>query len=212
MTGPPAALQRILSARSFSVTYDYRCPFARNAHEHVVAGLGAGAEWEVEFVPFSLGQAPVDEGEPAVWDDPAQASHLLAVEAGIVVRERHPEKFLDVHVALFAARHDQGRDLRERAVVHDVLSAVGVDADEIMAVVADGGPRQVFRKAHEAAVSEHHIFGVPTFVVGDRAVFVRLMTRPDGDGALATATVERVLDLVTGHPELNEFKHTSIDR
>ena len=111
-----------------------------------------------------------------------QASHLLAVEAGIVVRERHPEKFRDVHVALFAARHDEGRDLRERAVVHDVLSAAGVDADEVMAVVADGGPRQVFRKAHEAAVSEHHIFGVPTFVVGDRAVFVRLMTRPDGDG------------------------------
>ena len=25
--------------RSFSVTWDYRCPFARNAHEHVVAGL-----------------------------------------------------------------------------------------------------------------------------------------------------------------------------
>ena len=27
---------------SFGVTFDYRCPFARNAHEHLVAGLQAG--------------------------------------------------------------------------------------------------------------------------------------------------------------------------
>jgi len=212
MPGPPPALQRSVSARSFSVTYDYRCPFARNAHEHVVAGLRAGADWEVDFLPFSLGQAHVEEGEPAVWDDPTKASHLLAVEASIVVRERYPNAFLDAHMGLFAARHDEGRDLREEAVVRDVLAAVGVDADDVMAAVADGGPRQVLRKAHEAAVAEHHIFGVPTFVVSDRAVFVRLMTRPNGDGAQSRATVERVLDLVIGHPELNEFKHTTIDR
>ena len=42
-------------------------------------------------------------------------------------------------------------------------------------------------------------------------MFVRLMNRPEGDGALATTTVERVLDLLTW-PELNEFKHTSIPR
>ena len=36
------------------------------------------------------------------------------------------------------------------------------------------------------------------------------MTRPNGDGALATGTVERVLDLIGGHPELNEFKYTKI--
>ena len=27
----------------FAVTWDYRCPFARNAHEHVLDGLAAGA-------------------------------------------------------------------------------------------------------------------------------------------------------------------------
>ncbi len=43
-------------------------------------------------------------------------------------------------------------------------------------------------------------------------MFVRLMDRPEGDGELATTTVDRVLDLLTGWPELNEFKHTSIPR
>jgi hypothetical protein len=46
----------------FAVTWDYRCPFARNAHEHVLTGLTAGADWQVTFVPFSLGQVHVEEG------------------------------------------------------------------------------------------------------------------------------------------------------
>jgi hypothetical protein len=43
-------------------------------------------------------------------------------------------------------------------------------------------------------------------------VFVRLMHRPAGDGELGRTTIERVLDLMAGFPELNEFKHTKILR
>ena len=201
-----------MSLPPFAVTYEYRCPFARNVHEHLLVGLAGGADWDVEFAPFSLSQVHVEEGAPAVWDAPDKASGLLAMEASIVVRDRHPEQFGDVHSALFAARHDEGRDLRERAVVADVLHNAGVDAEAVLAEVDDGWPRDVFRKAHEAAVSEHHVFGVPTFVMGDAAVFVRVMTRPDGDAALATSTIEHVLGLIAGHPDLNEFKYTSISR
>lgn len=197
---------------SFAVTYDYRCPFARNAHEHVVEGLRQGAAWEVTFVPFSLSQVHVEEGAAPVWDDPDKATHLLATEAGLVVRDRIPDRFLDVHEALFTARHDEGRDLREESVVADVLTAQGVDATAVLAEVADGWPRDVFRKAHEEAVASHRVFGVPTFVAGDQAVFVRIMTRPKGDGGLATETVDRVLGLLDSIPWLNEFKHTSIPR
>jgi hypothetical protein len=65
---------------------------------------------------------------------------------------------------------------------------------------------------HEAAARDHKVWGVPTFVVGQEAAFVRLMDRPQGDAALATRSIERVLDLLGGWPELNEFKHTSIPR
>ncbi len=54
------------------------------------------------------------------------------------------------------------------------------------------------------------MFGVPTFIVGDQAVFVRLMTRPEGDAGKARDTVDRVLGLMTDHPDLNEFKHTRL--
>jgi len=201
-----------MSRATFSVNYDYRCPFARNAHEHVVAALRGGADWDVEFVPFSLSQVHVEEGGVPVWDDPAKAGDLLAIEAGLVVRDGFPDRFFDVHIGLFAARHDRGLDLRDESVIRDVLSTAGVESDKVFALLAAVGPRHAFRQAHEAAVATHQIFGVPTFVIGDSAVFARIMTRPGDDAADARSTIEGVLTLVAQHPELNEFKHTSIKR
>ncbi|MHB8682345.1 MAG: DsbA family protein [Acidimicrobiales bacterium] len=201
-----------MSQTAFAVTYDYRCPFARNAHEHVLEALAAGAPWDVEFLPFSLSQVHVEEGGTPVWDDPGKADNLMAMEASIVVRDRFPAQFPAVHRALFAARHDEGRDLREEKVVRDVLESGGVDADAVLDAVAEGWPRESFRKAHEGAVTAHRVFGVPTFVLGGSAVFVRIMTRPEGDAARARATIDHVLGLVVQHPDLNEFKHTSISR
>ncbi len=212
MVPPRSDVASIVNVAPFSATYDYRCPFARNAHEHLVEAMRSGADWDVEFVPFSLSQVHVEEGGTPVWDDPAKARDLLAMEAGIVVRDRFPDRFPDVHLALFAARHDEGRDLREQDVVGDILAGAGVDADAVLDAVGDGWPREAFRKAHEQAVDEHKVFGVPTFVLGEAAVFVRIMTRPAGDGALARSTIEHVVSLITSHPELNEFKHTSILR
>ena len=62
------------------------------------------------------------------------------------------------------------------------------------------------------AVADHDAFGVPTFISGEEAVFVRIMTRPEGDAARATTTIERILELLEDHVELNEFKRTSIPR
>jgi protein-disulfide isomerase-like protein with CxxC motif len=197
---------------SFAVTWDYRCPFARNASEHILTALEAGADWDVTWVPFSLNQAHVEEGQPDVWDDPSKEAGLLAMQAGIAVRDRWPEAFPAVQRALFAARHDEGRDIREEEVVREVLSANGADADEVFKEIAGGQPLKAFRAEHEQAVADNHVFGVPTFIAGGQAVFVRVMDRPGTDGERARTTIERIVDLVTGWPELNEFKHTSIPR
>ena len=89
------------------------------------------------------------------------------------------------------------------------------DVERIVKVVFDeidsGRAIEVVQAEHEEAARDHRVWGVPTFVAGGAASFVRLMDRPAGDGAHARRTVERVLDLLTW-PELNEFKHTSIPR
>jgi len=196
----------------FAVSWDYRCPFARNAHEHIIDGLRAGAPWNVRFVPFSLGQVHVADGEPDIWTRPHDDTGLLALQVGVVVRDRSPDQFLDVHEALFALRHDQGKHLEDVDEVRRVLAGAGVDADAVFDDIATGGPLDRVRVEHTAAAEDHDMWGVPTFVQGDKAVFVRLMERPRGDGELARRTIDRVVGLLGEFPELNEFKHTSLKR
>ncbi len=197
---------------AFTATWDYRCPFARNAHEHLIEALRAGADWDVTFVPFSLGQVHVAEGDPDVWDRPESDTGLLALQVAVVVRDQFPDRFLDVHEALFALRHDEGRHLEDEGEVRRVLTDHGVDADAVFAEVASGKPLQMVRDEHTAAADDHNVWGVPTFVQGEESVFVRLMTRPKGDAELAERTIDRVVDLLGGFPELNEYKHTSLKR
>jgi hypothetical protein len=199
--------------RSFGLTFDYLCPFARNAHEHVVTALRDGADWDVRFVPYSLAQGHLDEGEAAYWDreDPNEGSGILAFQVGLAARDHLPERFLDVHLALFATRHDQGDDIKDEGVLRHMLDGLGIDADEIMGIVADRRPLKVLAEEHTAAVENHTVWGVPTFISGGRAIFVRLMDRPN-DAEHARATIGQVVDLVEGAPMLNEFKQTEIPR
>ena len=170
----------------------------------------AGEEWQLRWVPFSLNQTRVPEGETDVWDDPEMASTRMAVEVGIAVRDGWPDFFPAVHGALFAARHDQGLDIRDHDVVDRVLTAQGLDPDQVFNAVLDCGPRDAFRAEHQAAVDQYKVFGVPTVIAGGRAVFIRLVDRPGDDALNARDTIERCVDLVTGWPNLNEFKHTRI--
>jgi hypothetical protein len=198
--------------RSFALAFDYLCPFARNANEHVTAGLRSGADWDVTFVPYSLAQGHVEEGGKDVWDRPRplSSSGLLALAAGVTVRDTLPDRFLDVHDALFAARHDQGRDLKDRAVVADALAAAGVDPDPVLSAVDHGTALATVRSEHERLVATHQVWGVPTFITDSRAVFVRLIERPHADEDVTRRRVEHVLDLVDGDLVLHEFKQTDL--
>jgi len=193
----------------FAVTWDYRCPFARNAHEHVLDGLAAGADWDVTFLPFSLGQVHVEDGEPDVWDNPDADSGLLGLQVGVAVRDTLPDRFHEAHRALFAHRHEQAGSLRDEQALRNVLKALEIDPDVVFAEVASGRPLATIKAEHTAYAASHDVWGVATFIVGDQAAFVRFMHRPDGDGAVARRTIERTVDLL-GWPDLNEFKHTSI--
>jgi len=196
---------------AFSVTYDYRCPFARIAHRHVLDALADGAEWEVSFLPFSLGQVHVEDGETPIWERPSDDSGLLAMQASVAVRDSDAALFPAVHRTFFEARHAEGARLRDESVVRLLLEQSGADADAVLDEVASGRPLDTIRREHTAAAAQHDVWGVPTFIVGDRAAFVRLTELPTGADD-ARRTVGRLLDMLSGWPELNEFKHTTLDR
>jgi 2-hydroxychromene-2-carboxylate isomerase len=195
----------------FGITWDYRCPFARIVHKHIVDGLLDGADWKVDFVPFSLGQVHVEEGEAPIWERPQDDTGILALQAAVVVRDTMPEQFPVVHRALFEARHAEGAQLRDEPVLRGLLEANGIDPDPVFAEVATRRPLEIIRDEHTRVATELDVWGVPTFMASGRAAFVRLMDLPV-DGADARQSIERIVDMVTGWPSLNEFKHTSLDR
>ncbi len=196
--------------RRFALTWDYRGRFARHLSDYVVAGLADGADWDVEFWPFSVEQTRRGDGQASIWDDPGPSVSFLAMQVGLVVRDRFPEVFPAVHAALFAARHDEGLDLRQEDVVRQVLGRNDVDADAVFSEVATGTPVETYRREHGRCVSDYGVFGVPTLIAEGRAGFVRLTGGPAAHRRSARDTVEALLDLVVGWPELNELKHTTI--
>lgn len=193
---------------SFTITYDYLCPFARIANETLVDMLDQGHDYDVTFAPFSLAQNHRGEDAPAVWDDGqdlADASGVRALLWSLAVRNEDPVAFLGFHRALFEARHDRGADLNDRSVLAEIASSCGLDVGTIESRVASGVPMKVLRDEHTRLVDDHAVFGVPTFIAGDEAVFVRLMDRNRPDD------LARVIDMIEWST-VNEFKRTRIPR
>lgn len=189
----------------FGVTFDYLCPFARNAHEAVVTGMAEGRPWEVSFLAFSLAQANAPEGGPEVWHNPAGQSGLDALQWGVAIREHWPDLFPDAHLALFAARHDHGLDLDDRQVIADAVAAVGCDPAQVEKMVATGEPLCKIAGEHMLAAGRWMAFGVPTFIADDHAVFIRFTERNHLED------LDRALELLSWD-RLNEYKHTTIPR
>jgi len=201
-----------VSLPPFAVTFDYRCPFARTAHEHLVLALQGGADFDATFLAFTLDQPHVEPGGLDAWEDPARLAALTAMLVGLAVRDTQPDHFLAVHLALFTARHERQLDVRDPAAAARVVDAAGGDGQAALAEVASGRPLATLAAEHQRLVAEHEVFGVPTFVIGDDAAFIRLTERAGGDSAIAAATIDRIIDTITGWPSLNELKHTRIPR
>ena len=195
--------------QSFDLSFDYRCPFAKNIHLHVVTALKAGADLDVTFAPWSLSQGHRPEGSPDVWTTPDYDDELLSLAAGVSVRDQQPEFFLDAHEALFRARHERAIRLVTLEEIAGVLEPIGVDMAVLEADVASRRPHDEIGASHER-YERYEAFGVPTFVVNGDATFVRYMKPPNGDVQASVDLVNSLVTLMATQPELNEFKHTRL--
>src|SRR5689334_9676059 len=157
--------------------------FARNGHEAVVTGLREGRDWDVRFLPFSLDQVHVEEGEAPVWDRPPleRGTGVLALQWGIAVRDHFQDQFFDFHWEMFAARHDHARERGTEDVIRDVAKSAGLDVDAVAAEVESGRPLKTLAEEHTEAAKRWNVFGVPTFIDGESAVFIRFMERNRAD-------------------------------
>lgn len=192
----------------FAITYDYLCPFSRIGNEAVVEALEGGADHDVTFRPFSLSQNHLEVGDKPVWDhDPAGdlPRGVRALLWSLAVRDRFPDSFQAFHVALYNAKHDQLLEIDDASVLSEVAASVGLDPAEIAEQVSSGVPAKTLAAEHTDLVDTHAVFGVPTFIADDEAVFVRFMERH------RLADLDRVLDMLSW-TNVNEFKRTRVDR
>jgi protein-disulfide isomerase-like protein with CxxC motif len=179
-------------------------------HLHIITALRNGADFEVRFLPWSLRQPHLAEGENDVWDDPARDGETAALCASLSVRDHQPSRFLDAHEALFEARHVHGVRLNNFEEVAEVLAKVDVDVDAVSQDLDSRWAHQMLKDGHREMES-YGAFGVPTFVVGEDATFVRYMDVPTEDAGASIDLVGSLLDMMAHRPALNEFKHTKIE-
>lgn len=173
----------------------------------MVAAVRGGAGYDVRFTAFSLDQVHVPEGEPPVWARAPgeRGSGVLALSYGIAARDHFPDRFLDAHLELFAIRHERGQKLTDEDALRDAVARAGLDPDAVAERAHAPDTLRTLAAEHTEMVDRHGVFGVPTFVEGDEAVFIRFMEKDRVDD------LERALDLLAW-VRLNEFKRTRIPR
>lgn len=193
-------------SRTIAVTFDYRCPFAYNGHASMIAAVRGGADLDFRAHAFSLDQVHVPEGEAPIWERPSEewTGGVVALLYGITVRDHFPDQFDDAHLALFGIRHEQGQQLEEDAI-RDAIGSCGLDVDAVAAEAWSGRPLEALAAEHTEAVDRWAVFGVPTFIEGENAAFVRFMERGKPDD------IERMLTLLDW-VEFNEFKRPTVPR
>ena len=194
-------------ARSVAVTFDYRCPFAYNGNLAVINAIRSGSDVEFRFVPFSLDQIHVEEGEPAMWErEPDEwGTGMRALLYGVAVRDAFSDKFFDAHTALFAARHEHGKQLADEDVLKEAVASAGLDADAVAEEAWSGRPLKTVKEEHTDCVDNYGAFGVPTYIEDGQAAFVRFMKRGD------VPDLERMLEWLAWG-DLNEFQRPRIPR
>ena len=194
---------------SFKISYDYRCPFAKNLHLHVITALRAGANFAVEFAPWTMSQGYREPGARDVWDDPSKDADHLALAVSVSIRDQQSDRFLDAHEALFRARHEAGLTLKAWRDIESALENCAVDLERVRQDVASRRPHEVIGQYFKD-FERYEAFGVPTIVVGEDATFVRYMKGPSQDASASVALVTSLISLITSQGDLNEFKHTKV--
>lgn len=198
-------------SRQFSVTFDYRSPFAYVLLDDIFQALEAGAGWDVTFSPYVLAQAHLEPGLVPVWGrkEPHDSPGFRALQVAVTVRDTEPDRFEQLSRSFFEARFKHARDISDPSTVVDVIKGALLDPDKILQVGRMEQATETIRREHENNESRG-VFGVPCLVVDEQVGFVRLL-RHAANGAAAQQEVERLLDLLTW-PNLDEFKRPAFKR
>lgn len=190
----------------FELFYDYRCPFVYRASLLLQNVQDSGERTlDIRWRYFSLAQVNSKDDGWTVWDAP-ESEHVkgrLAFSAAEAARRQ--DRFEDFHLPLLQARHRDGLDIDDIAVVERVAVEAGLDLDRFRKDVADPESVYAIARDHQPAVKEHGIFGTPTFLFpSGAAAYVRLSEAPEG--ADAVRIFDKIVSVAGDEPRILEIK------
>lgn len=190
----------------FELFYDYRCPFVYRASLLLQNVQDSGERTlDIRWRYFSLAQVNSKDDGWTVWDAPESehAKGRLAFSAAEAARRQ--DRFEDFHLPLLQARHRDGLDIDDIAVVERVAVEAGLDLDRFRKDVADPESVYAIARDHQPAVKEHGIFGTPTFLFpSGAAAYVRLSEAPEG--ADAVRIFDKIVSVAGDEPRILEIK------
>lgn len=190
----------------FEVFFDYQCPFVYRAALLIESVRRSGErDLDVRWRYFSLTQVNSKDEGWTIWAAPRSepARGRLAFQAAEAARRQG--RFEAMHYGLLNARHRDRLELDEMAVVERIASGAGLDMERFHTDVADPAVLERLARDHQEAVTEHGIFGTPTFLFGDgAAAYVRLTQAASENGA--AAVFDRLVSVAAEEPRILEIK------
>ncbi len=198
---------------TLQVWTDFLCPWARIGAHWIMNCAEAGVlDYDLEFKTFSLENInlPEDGSADELWSTAPERRGLYPAAAAKWIQTNAPDKTIAYWKAMFDARHVDHEKIGEPPVTAQVLNAVGLDGEAIVAEIGSDPKWLAAARADHEEASELGIFGVPTFVFPDAApAFVRLLEITDGDQA---ATIYNDVRSSALNPTIHELKRPAIRR
>jgi len=147
-------------------------------------------------------------GEVGAGADVRGRAGFMAAEAA---RRQDPDgtRFERFHMELLRQRHELEAPIDAPEALSAAAGAAGLDLERFERDRQDPAMLQALARDHQRAVSEHGVFGTPTFVLADgQAAYVRLRPAPaNPDEALAV--FDELTRLVGERPYVLEVKRPS---
>ncbi len=173
--------------------FDYVSPFTYLANTQL-PGIVERTGAEVDYRPILLGALQKSAENPAPITVPNKAKYMTTdlsrwakrygitlqfnpafpintvtlMRAALVTLEEGG--FPEFHAAMFDAMWRDPKNLGDQAVVRDVISGVGLDADRILERAQEPAVKEKL-KTNTAEAHERGAFGAPTFFVGGEMYF-----------------------------------------
>jgi 2-hydroxychromene-2-carboxylate isomerase len=159
---------------------------------------------EVRWRFFSLEEINRPDGKRHPWERPwAWGWSLLRVAA--LLRRESQDACDRWYAETGRGLHEQGRAVFLREEAEALAAEIGFGADVVARAVEDPTTEAEVRADHDEAVAAYAAFGVPTLVIGGRALFgPTVVPAPVGDDALRLWRVVTEMASIDG---LYEIQH-----